>query len=45
MPKEDNKILKYNHGEKFMKASFIIYADMESLLEKINTYHNNPEKK
>ena len=44
MPKEDNKILKYNHGEKSMKAPLIIYADMESLLEIINTFHNNPEK-
>ena len=25
--KEDNKILKYNHGEKPMKVPFIIYAD------------------
>ena len=24
MPKEDNKILKYNHGEKSMKVPFII---------------------
>ena len=24
MPKEDNKMLKYNHGEKSMKVSFII---------------------
>ena len=24
MPNEDNKILKYNHGEKSMKAPFII---------------------
>ena len=38
MSNKDNNILKYNHGEKFMKALFIIYADMESLLEKINTY-------
>ena len=44
MPKEDNKILKYNHGEKSMKVSFIIYADLESLLEKISTCHNNPKK-
>ena len=44
MPKEDNKILKYNHGEKSMKAPFIIYADLESLLEKMNAYHNSPEK-
>ena len=44
MPKEDNKILKYNHGKKSMKVSFIIYPDLESLLEKINTCHNNPKK-
>ena len=31
MPGEDNKILKYNHGEKSMKVAFIIYADLESL--------------
>ena len=36
MPKEDNKILKYNHSEKSMKVPFIIYADVESLLEKMN---------
>ena len=41
MSKEDNKILKYNHGEKSMKIPFIIYVDLESLLEKINTCHNN----
>ena len=44
MPEEDNKILKYNHGEKSMRVPFIIYADLESLLEKMNTCHNNPEK-
>ena len=44
MPEGDNKILKYNHEEKSMKVPFIIYADLESLLEKMNTCHNNPEK-
>ena len=44
MPEEDNKILKYNHGEKSMKVPFIIYADLESLIEKMNTCYNNPEK-
>ena len=44
MPEEDNKILKYNHREKSMKVSFTIYADLECLLEKTNTCHNNPEK-
>ena len=34
MPKEDNKILKYNHGETSTKVPFIMYADLESLLEK-----------
>ena len=43
-PEKDNKILKYNYGEKSMKAPFIFYADIESLLEKMNTCHNNPEK-
>ena len=44
MPEEYNKILKYNEGEKSMKSPFIIYADLECLLEKMNTCHNNPEK-
>ena len=34
MPKEDNKVFKYNHGEKSMKVPFIIYADLECLLKK-----------
>ena len=41
MPEKDNKILKYNQGEKCMKIPFIIYADLESLLEKIN--NNQPK--
>ena len=44
MPDEDNKILKYNQGEKSMKAPSIIYADLECLLEKMNTCHDNTEK-
>ena len=43
MPEEHNKILKYNQGEKSMKVPFIIYADLESLLEKMNTCNNSPE--
>ena len=43
MPKADNIILKCSHGEKSMKAPFIIYFD-ESLLEKMCTCHNNPKK-
>ena len=44
MLEEDNKILKYNQGEKSLKVPFIIYGDLESLLEKMNTCHNNPDK-
>ena len=44
MPEEDNKILKYNEGEESMKVPFIIYADLECLLEKMHTCDNNPEK-
>ena len=44
MPEEYNEILKYNAGEKSMKVPFIIYADLECLLEKMNTCHNNPKK-
>ena len=44
MPEKFNKILNDNHGEKFIKVPFIIYADLESLLEKTNTYRHNPEK-
>ena len=43
MPEKDNKILKYNDVEKSMKVPFIIYADLQSVLEKINTCHNNPK--
>ena len=44
MPEKDNKILKYNSGEKSMKAPFIIHAELESFLEKMNTCHNNLKK-
>ena len=42
MPKEES-VLKYNHGEKFMKILFIIYADMELFLDKIDICQSNPE--
>ena len=35
MPNEDNKVLKYNHGDK---------SDLECLLKKVSSYQNNPEK-
>ena len=44
MPNEDNKIIKYNQGEKSIKVSFIIYTDLECLLEKMSTCYNNPKE-
>ena len=44
MPTKNNNIIKYNHGEKYMKVLFIIYADLECLLEKMSTYRNNPNE-
>ena len=35
MPEEENEILKYNHGENWMKYPFIIYPDLESVYLKI----------
>ena len=44
MPGKYNKILKYIHGKKCIDIPFIIYADLESLLEIMNTCFNNLEK-
>ena len=44
MPNKYNKILKYNQREKSMKVAFIIYVDLECLLEKMSTCHNTLEK-
>ena len=41
MPNKDNKILKYNHGEKSLNVPFMIYADLECLLEKMHSCQNN----
>ena len=35
-------ILKYSPGDKSLKASFIIYADLECLLKKEQPHQNNP---
>ena len=44
MPTKDNKTLKYNHGEKSLKAPFTIYADLECLLIKEQSCQNNPNE-
>ena len=41
MPTKDNNTLKYNHGEKSLKAPFTIYADLECLLIKEQSCQNN----
>ena len=37
MPTKDNNIIKYNQGGKSIKLPFIVYADLECLLEKMST--------
>ena len=44
MPESVGKILKYNPGEKSLKAPFSIYLDLECLLKKVQSSQNNPEK-
>ena len=41
MPKQVQKILKYNPGEKSLKAPFAIYLDLECLLKKEQFPINN----
>ena len=40
---EDNKILEFNQYQKSDKAPFIMYADLECIIEKIDECKNNPE--
>ena len=44
MPTKDYNVIKYNHGEKSIKLPFVVYADLECLLEKMSTCSNNPEE-
>ena len=44
MPKQAEKILKYIHGEKSLKAPFTIYLDLECLLKKEKSCQNNRKK-
>ena len=44
MPEWVSKILKYNPGEKSLKAPFAIYLDLECILKKLQSIQNNPEK-
>ena len=40
MPSEDTKILELNQYQKSDKSPFIIYVDVECLIEKINGCKN-----
>ena len=44
MATKNSNIIKYNNGEKSMKLPFVIYADLECLLEKMSTCINNPNE-
>ena len=44
MPTKDNNSIRYNHGEKSIQLPFVVYADLECLLEKMSTCYNNPEE-
>ena len=41
---EVKKFLEYNHDQKFTKLLFMIYVNTESILEKMQSYDNNPGK-
>ena len=41
MPSEGTKILQFNQYRKSEKASFVIYTDLECLIEKTNGCKNN----
>ena len=44
MPTKDNNTIKYKQGEKSIKLSFVAYADLECLLEKMSKCQNNPSE-
>ena len=43
MPSEDSKKVEFNQYQKYDKAPFVIYADLECLIEKTDGCKNNPE--
>ena len=43
MPSEDTKILELSHYQKSDEAPFIIYVDLECIIEKIDGCKINPE--
>ena len=43
MSSKDTEILEFNQYQKFDKVPFIIYADLECIIEKIDGCKNNSE--
>ena len=44
LPSLTKKTLKYNPGEKSLKAAYAIYVDLECMLKKVQSCQKNPEK-
>ena len=43
IPTENDKILKYSHGEKMLRAPVAYYSDIKCLIKQIDTCHKNPK--
>ena len=43
MPSDETETWEFNKYQKSDKAPFIIYADLECIIEKIDECKNNPE--
>ena len=43
IPYEDTKIFEFNQYQKYEKAPFIIFADLDCIIVRINKCKNNPE--
>ena len=43
MPSEDTETVEFNQYQKYHKGPFIIYADLQWIIEKIDGCKNNPE--
>ena len=43
MSSEDTKILKFDQYQRYNKAPFIIYVDLECIMERIDAFKNNPK--
>ena len=44
MPNNENIILEYKHSQKSQRAPFVIYSDLECLLQKTNDENNDQNK-